>query len=245
MGVIETNWREHKFPTTRWSLIGRVREGDEDEALKAYGEVSRIYWMPLYALARFRGWSPEDAEDAVQGFLGGLREGKFFEKVDEEEGKLRTYLRRCFENYLASLWRKGQGEKAGGGKVHFSIDAEMAEMSFGSLEAPGMDLTSLYDRQWALALLRHVLGKVEEAYVQRGEVKVFEALSPYLRFDADRESMEEISVRLGKPNGTVRQSLSRMRARYREAVKEEIRETVDNEDLAGEELDYLMGIFGG
>ena len=79
----------------------------------------------------------------------------------------------------------------------------------------------------------------------RGEEEVFEALSPYLRFDADRETTKEIAARLGKTKGAVRQSLSRMRARYREAVVGEIRETLGNEELAEEELAYLMGIFGG
>jgi RNA polymerase sigma-70 factor (ECF subfamily) len=201
--------------------------------------------MPLYAVARYKRWLPEDAEDAVQGFLIGLRERNFFEKVDAEVGNLRTYLRSCFENYLRSLVRDETRLKRGGGVEHVSIDMGSAEMNLGVLGAQGMDLTSLYDRQWALALLRHVLGKVEESYAKRGEKEVFESLSPFLRFDADRETTEEIAARLGKTNGTVRQSLSRMRARYREAVVGEIRETVGNEDLAEEELAYLMGIFGG
>jgi hypothetical protein len=45
----------------------------------ALAELCRIYWYPLYSLAR-RGDSPEDAQDLIQGFflhrrMAGLRRG--------------------------------------------------------------------------------------------------------------------------------------------------------------------------
>jgi len=242
---MDKTWQNHRFPTTRWSLICEVKGEFEGAAVEALGEVSKIYWMPLYALARFKRWSPQDAEDAVQDFLVQLHGRGFFEKVNADRGRLRTYLRACFENHLRSGAKKRSSQKRGGGVEILSFDRAAAENALGPLEAPGMDLTSLYDRQWVLALLSHVLGKLEEGYAKRGKQVTFAALSPFLKFDADPETTEELAARLGKPKATVRQSLSRLRARYRDAVISEVRETVGNQNLAEEELAHLMGIFGG
>ena len=39
-------------------------------ATEALARLCERYWSPLYAFARHRGFSPEDAQDLVQGFSG-------------------------------------------------------------------------------------------------------------------------------------------------------------------------------
>jgi len=46
------------FPTTRWTLVGRVQAGTEVDARAAMEEICRTYWYAIYAFARRYGFSP-------------------------------------------------------------------------------------------------------------------------------------------------------------------------------------------
>ena len=60
------------FPRTRWSLVRRAAI-----VHTALGDWLGSYWYPLYAWARKRGASPEDAADGVQGFEKSGRRAVF------------------------------------------------------------------------------------------------------------------------------------------------------------------------
>ena len=57
-----------EFLTTRWSFVVTAG-GDDTMAGVALEQLCRESWRPLYAFARRWGCTPEDAEDAVQGFM--------------------------------------------------------------------------------------------------------------------------------------------------------------------------------
>src|SRR5262245_63630779 len=88
------------FPVTRWSVIAAVAAvatgGDTAAARAALGELCRLYWMPLYTFARRKNLSPEDAEDATQGFLLGVLESQFLAAADPALGRLRSFLLTAF-----------------------------------------------------------------------------------------------------------------------------------------------------
>jgi hypothetical protein len=59
----------HAFATTTWSAVLAAANPNASEARD---RLATRYWLPLHALARRKGLSPADAQDAVQGFLGWL-----------------------------------------------------------------------------------------------------------------------------------------------------------------------------
>ena len=61
-----------QFDKTRWSLVLGAVQSTTSYAQKALAELCGLYWRPLYAFARRRGHSPEDAQDLVQGFFEHL-----------------------------------------------------------------------------------------------------------------------------------------------------------------------------
>jgi DNA-directed RNA polymerase specialized sigma24 family protein len=61
-----------EFPTTRWSLVIAINRTDATSSLKALAELCEVYWYPLYAYARRRGLSPQDAEDRTQDMFRSL-----------------------------------------------------------------------------------------------------------------------------------------------------------------------------
>ncbi|MCA9201159.1 MAG: hypothetical protein KDA87_26645 [Planctomycetales bacterium] len=55
------------FATTRWSLVqsaGIVQRNSQ--AAQALDELFRIYWYPLYAFLRSKGYHSHDAQDLTQ-----------------------------------------------------------------------------------------------------------------------------------------------------------------------------------
>ena len=54
----------------------------------ALGELYRIYWYPLYAYVRRRGYAPEEAQDLTQGFFLHSLEHKTLARADPLKGKV-------------------------------------------------------------------------------------------------------------------------------------------------------------
>lgn len=111
------------FLTTRWSLVlraGDVRDGESGQAL---GQLCRDYWYPLYAYARRRGRSPEDAEDTTRGFFLHLLEGGMLQRADASRGRFRSFLLGAMQHHLANEHRSAGTQKRGSGVAPVSLDA--------------------------------------------------------------------------------------------------------------------------
>ena len=75
------------FATTHWSVVLAAANEVTPDAAAALERLCRIYWYPLYAYVRRRGYSPEVAEDLTQGFLLQLLERKSLTRVDARKGR--------------------------------------------------------------------------------------------------------------------------------------------------------------
>src|ERR1041385_9015518 len=115
------------FTTTRWSVILRARDRDHALAQESLEELCRLYWYPLYAFTRRRGYGPEDAQDLTQGFFQQIIEKDYVRRADRQRGKFRTFLLTAFTHFLADEWNRSQRLKRGGGQVLASWDAASAE----------------------------------------------------------------------------------------------------------------------
>src|SRR3954470_11721659 len=102
------------FPTTHWTLVMRVREGGTVRQA-ALEELCRLYWYPIYAFLRRRGYPQHDAEDFTQGFFIKLLADESLSVVDESKGRLRTYLLQHLKRHLADQKRFDGALKRGGG----------------------------------------------------------------------------------------------------------------------------------
>jgi hypothetical protein len=67
----ETSCSENaaQFRTTRWTVIMLAAQSKNSAGKAALAELYQLYWSPLYAFARYRGYSPQDAQDLTQDFL--------------------------------------------------------------------------------------------------------------------------------------------------------------------------------
>jgi DNA-directed RNA polymerase specialized sigma24 family protein len=68
----------------------------------AFARLYQLYWFPLYAYARRKGYSTHDAEDLIQGFFLHLQEKGALARVDRHNGKFRSFLLASLQNYLSA-----------------------------------------------------------------------------------------------------------------------------------------------
>ncbi|MGK0184292.1 MAG: DNA-directed RNA polymerase specialized sigma24 family protein [Verrucomicrobiales bacterium] len=172
---------EHKphpqaFPPTQWSMVLSAQDSDSEERSQGLERICRIYWHPIYAYARKRSFNPEDAEDITQGFFAYLLQTKYFGKVEQRKGKLRTFLLVSVRNFMT----KRTAQKRGGGVPLLSIDLKDAE-DYMCLE-PTDDLTPevVFERHWATTMLQTVMDRLQAAQEKAGKGKQFHVLRDFL-----------------------------------------------------------------
>ncbi len=83
-----------RFRTTRWSVVLLSAQSQAPGSKAALAELCRLYWFPLYAFVRRRGYSPVDTQDLVQRFFLHLLDHKALMEVDPRKGKFRCFFAR-------------------------------------------------------------------------------------------------------------------------------------------------------
>lgn len=224
-----------QFPNTHWSIVLSARDGSEISSQRALGDLCEMYWYPLYAFARRSGKGPEDAADLTQGLFESLISHESISGLQKDRGRFRSFLIGAMKNYMADQHAKGVSEKRGGGALHFSIEVNDAELWYAEELRNDLSADQLYDRRWALTVLRAVLEKLREEYEGRGKGVQFEALRSCLEWNTGERPYSEIAEELGQSTHSVEQAVYRFRRRYRRLLEEEVRNTVaPKEDLRSE-----------
>lgn len=198
------------FKPTRWSLVRRAVHDRED-----LGQWLGLYWYPLYTWARHKGRDPEDAADAVQGFLENLCAKGLLKQADPSRGRLRSWLLTSFTNHLSSAYVRERREKRGGGAMHISIDWPGVEDAFLADYVAGSDSAAAYSKAWALTLMEEALERLASHYETTGRGKLFEVLLPALESPLKETTYAELAPQLGLSPAALRQAAVRFRQRYR------------------------------
>jgi RNA polymerase sigma-70 factor (ECF subfamily) len=232
------------FVTTHWSVVLSARDKDSPRSVEALEALCRSYWYPLYAFVRRQGRGPHDAQDLTQGFFARLLEKDYLKSADCEKGKFRTFLLVALKRYLADEWHRQHAQKRGGFAPVVSIDQELAESRFAGELAHQLQPDVLFDRQWAVTLIEHVMTRLQEEYLASGRAKLFEYLRGCLAKDESALPYAEIAARLNLTEPAVKMAVHRLRARYRELLREEIGGTVSSPAEIEEEIRHLFATFG-
>ena len=227
------------FAATHWTVVLAAARGQtSSRAAEAMAELCRIYWYPLYAFLRRRGHEVHEAEDLTQEFFTRLLGEHFLANVDRQKGRFRAFLLASLKHFLSDQRDRAHAQKRGGGRAVVSLDSLDAETRY-RLE-PAQDLTpeKMFEKQWALALLEHVLSRLHAEMVAEGKSALFEALKDTLT-GARSLTYAAIGAELGMSEGAVKVAAHRMRRRYRDLLREEIAQTVASSDEIGDEIRYL------
>jgi DNA-directed RNA polymerase specialized sigma24 family protein len=229
------------FASTRWSVVLRA----QDKSATAMGTLCESYRQPLIVWLRSRGATPHDAEDTVQGLLAQLLAHDFLRGVAQNKGRFRTFLLQCLKNYVRDQHDKQSAAKRGGGVEVGSLDCVTeGGQPVHDPAAPeaGPDLE--YDRAWARTVLASALHRLESECARQGHAELCSALQPVMFADETAAPYRGIGDRLGMTEQAVKMAAYRIRNRLKELVREEVKQTLANEEDWQAEVRYLIQLFG-
>ena len=235
------------FPSTHWSAVlaaGRS-QAEPEIAQAALAELCQTYWAPLYSFVRSRGYTVHDAQDLTQSFFAYLLEHKIYARVDRQKGKFRSFLLASLKNFLAHAADSARTLKRGGGQDFLPLHEEQAKEAESLFQAHSTASSEdrLFDRSWAEALLAAGLERLSADYKGESKEKLFNELRIFVAGGAGPPpTYAELTDRLGIAESTLRSHVTRLRARYLEALRAEVRRTVPTETQVDEELRELIHV---
>jgi len=219
-------------------MAAKADEASRISAKAALEELCRAYWYPLYAFVRYRGYSPDDAQDLTQSFFVQIIEKHGLVFADPERGRFRSYLLGAMKHYLTNEWRRSQAQKRGGGVTFLELDALDPEARYALEPAQSIDPDAGFDREWARESVSRAMEKLQAESKSRGKGDQFNALKGSLT--GNEPDRRETAARLGMTDGAVKVAVHRLRGRFRELLQTEIAETVTDQADVEAEMRHLM-----
>jgi RNA polymerase sigma factor (sigma-70 family) len=226
-------------------------EAEPELARAALAQLCQTYWAPLYTFVRSRGHAVHDAQDLTQSFFAYLIEHKIYARVDSEKGKFRSFLLASLKNFLGHAYDRERALKRGGAYEFLPLDderAEAVESLFQTHFASGGPIgdDAAFERSWAEAVVDAALERLATEQKAEGKEKLFAKLRIFLTRSTDSlPSYDELTVRLDLPASTLRSHVTRLRARFREFLRAEVRRTVDSDAEVDGELHELFRVLAG
>jgi RNA polymerase sigma factor (sigma-70 family) len=232
------------FMPTRWTLVLRAR-GESPAAQAALGELCAAYYAPVLAFIRHEGRDEDSARDLTQEFFARLLARHGLDTVQPDRGRFRSFLLGAVKHFLADEYDRAQAAKRGGGQMTVSIEAGASTSTTAELQIPdpaGPAPDTVFDRQWALTLVERALDLLAAEHASAGKTEQFDTLKPWLLGELESVSQADAAHRLGLTEGAAKVAIHRLRKRFRELVKAEIAQTVDEPAQVHDELCYLLEV---
>ena len=227
-----------RFAATRWSIVLAAGNWQHnDPARRAMNELAQIYWFPLYAYLRRRGYSPAQSEDLVQGFFAHVLEKNALAAVDQSRGSFRSFLLASLNHFLANEHDKTTTLKRGG--QHKILSLNTPESRYAANPVDTLTPEHVFERRWALTVLDQVLQRLREDYTQRGQIELFTTLE-HLLTGHPGDHYRTLANRLAMTESAIKVAAHRLRRRYRQLLQSEIAQTLSDPAQVQEEIQHLL-----
>jgi DNA-directed RNA polymerase specialized sigma24 family protein len=229
------------FRPTRWSVVLLSAQSKAPGSPAALAALCRLYWYPLYAFVRRRGYNPEDSQDLTQGFFLHLLGHKALAQVNPLKGKFRSFLLVSIQNYLSKQTDRARCLKRGGKTEFVALDAENAEDRYLLEPTDYLTAEKIFDARWALTLLDQAMSLLCAEYAGQGKMETFETLKPFLH-PINSETLppyEQVADQLKVSVAAVKMLIYRLRRRYTTLLRAEVARTVSDPGEIDEEIHAL------
>lgn len=215
------------FTETRWTQVTLAAGQDGSTAAQhALEELCARYWRSIYSFLRRKGHAPSDAEDLTQSFFGQLLGEDAFARADRTKGRFRNFLLGALERFLVDESRRHRAQKRGGGRFVQSLDFQGAEERYQVEADPGQTAEQIYDRRWAATVLETAFAELQKEFHEAGQLVRFGHLKKFLSAPPDGGDYDALAVQLDLTPNAVAAAVSRLRQRYREIVRANLKATV-------------------
>jgi len=222
-----------RFETTRWSVVLQAR-GDAATARAALETLCRTYRSPVLAFIRSRGYTADAAEDLTQAFFARFLERAWHSSADPVRGRFRSFLLTALKRFLIDADAEATAQKRGGAFRFESLDNE-AEPAGRTQDDP----ESVFEREWARAVLSAAFRRLREEAVEAGKLALFEHLTEFLVERPDESDYARAAAQLNLRRNTLAVAVHRLRHRLRELVRAELNETTSGHAELEQELRAL------
>ncbi|HTD67577.1 MAG TPA: sigma-70 family RNA polymerase sigma factor [Candidatus Limnocylindria bacterium] len=229
----------HAFVTTQWTRVLEAR-GNSPDAKAALSDLCAAYYAPVFAFVRRNSSDENAARDLTQEFFARLLAGRAL-NADPQRGRFRSYLLAAVKNFLADMRDHANAAKRGGGQVTLSIEGQHDTATGLEIQdANAVDPEREFDRKWALTVLDRALGVLSAEHATPEDQKQFQVLKPWLTGDNENISQAKAAGELGCSESAAKVAIHRLRKRFRELVKAEIRQTMSDPAQVADELACLV-----
>jgi DNA-directed RNA polymerase specialized sigma24 family protein len=230
------------FATTHWSVVLTAGGNDSPACREALENLCRIYWYPLYAYLRRRGYTEHDAQDLTQGFFAHLLKRDSLQRVAREKGRFRSFLLASLNYFLADERDRASAQKRGGGREVLSLDARQAEERYRLEPVDERSPEKIFERRWAMTLLDQVLARLTQEFFNAGNRELFDRLQPFLIEGSGAKTFAQAAREAGMTEEAMKKAAQRMRRRYHQIFRDEIAQTVATPGEVEEELRHLCAV---
>jgi RNA polymerase sigma-70 factor (ECF subfamily) len=224
------------FAPTRWSLVQRAQDGTDAGRL-ALAELCEAYWQPVFRVLCRDGRSEDAARELTQEFFAFVLVGNRIAGAEPGKGKFRSYLLGALRHFESDQRKRDRRQKRGGGVTPESLESQPE----GADAATGWDERQ-FDQDWALAVLSRAMEVVSKDYGDGGRSQHFERLRPSLA-GGELPPHADLARELGMTEGALKVAIHRLRRRFRDAVCQEIMQTLPAGADLEEELRYLISVW--
>ncbi len=231
-------WVESMFPETEWTELRAAFQTDGKVDPVRIEILCTNYYEPISSFIRSICPRREEAEDLTQGFVAGLAEGKYLNGVNRDSGKFRSFLCKCAQNFARSQWRRSGAQKRGGNAEHVAFDENAGNASVQPAEDE-------FDRAWVKALIERTMKSLKREYERRDSAVPFDLLAEGLEWTSGDRSGAELAELAGMTRGAFATAVHRLKTRFADHVRQEVRQIVTTEEEAEEELRHYLGLFPG
>jgi RNA polymerase sigma-70 factor (ECF subfamily) len=235
------------FAATRWTRVIQAR-GVSEEARLALSELCEAYYPPVLAFLRRERADEDAAREFAQEFFRRLLAGAGVNGADPARGKFRSFLLGAVKHFLADERDRMMREKRGGGVQPESLDDHHGHESSSGLSVPddrALPPDALFDRQWALTVLDRSFSALDAELAAEGKSRLIEVLKPWLIGAADHGDQRAAAEELGLSGTAIRVAVHRLRQRFRDAVRNELRQTLTEGASVEDELRALFAALAG
>jgi RNA polymerase sigma factor (sigma-70 family) len=220
---------QSSWPETRWDRVLALRDPATRDA--ALSDLCVMYRGVI--LAQCKDWNAQEGEDLTQAFFEWLIKERVFEKASPQRGRLRDFLKKVLRNFLLKRYRTAQAQMRGGKVFHVELDEDL--MADSEEEDLG------FDRDWAMDIMKRVIDTLKAEVKEAGiKAEVLREMIPSVMLQRDEAFCQnELAARLGRPAGSVRSEVFKIKNRFRELLEREVANTTSGSDVQAE-IQYLM-----